>query len=349
MLDFARHLQTWTPHLGRCWVVGEIAQAHEGSLGMAHSFIDAIAEAGADAVKFQTHIAAAESTPAEPWRVKFSPQDSSRYDYWKRMEFTEEQWRGLKEHASERRLMFLSSPFSLEAVELLNRLDVAAWKVASGEVTSAAMFERMTATGRPFILSTGMSPWSEIHSAIERVRAAKRPFALLQCTSAYPCPPEKIGLNLLSEFHDRYGCPVGLSDHSGTIYPGLAAAAQGCALLEVHVTFSRKMFGPDVVASLTTAELKQLVEGVRFIEKMRSNPVDKDRQAEELAPLRRLFTKSIVARTDLPAGTVLAHSHLAFKKPGDGLPEDKAPEIIGKRLKTPVARDQQIHPGDCVP
>src|SRR6266516_398618 len=111
----------------RCLIIGEVAQAHDGSLGMAHAFIDAIAKAGADAVKFQTHIAAAESTPAEPWRVKFSSQDATRYDYWQRMEFTEAQWRELRTHATQRELLFLSSPFSLEAVELLERVGVAAW------------------------------------------------------------------------------------------------------------------------------------------------------------------------------------------------------------------------------
>src|SRR5262245_27728030 len=117
-----------------CMIIGEVAQAHDGSHGMAHAYIDAVANAGADAVKFQTHIASAESTPGEPWRVKFSRQDATRYDYWKRMEFTEEQWHGLKQHAQERGLQFLSSPFSVEAVELLKRVGVAAWKVASGEV-----------------------------------------------------------------------------------------------------------------------------------------------------------------------------------------------------------------------
>src|SRR5262245_60624614 len=119
-----------------CWIVAEVAQAHDGSLGMAHAYIDAIGNAGADAVKFQTHIAAAESTPNEPWRVKFSPQDATRYDYWKRMEFTEEQWHGLKKHAVECGLEFLSSPFSVEAVDLLTRVGVAAWKVASGEINN---------------------------------------------------------------------------------------------------------------------------------------------------------------------------------------------------------------------
>src|SRR5215831_283700 len=158
----------------QCCIVAEVAQAHDGSLGTAHAFIDACARAGADAIKFQTHIAAAESTPGEPWRVKFSRQDASRYDYWKRMEFTEEQWHGLKKHAADSGLKFLSSPFSVEAVDL--------------------------------------------------VKSRRLPLTVLQCTSAYPCPPEKIGLNLIPFFRKRYDCEVGLSDHSGTIFAGLAAA-----------------------------------------------------------------------------------------------------------------------------
>ena len=177
-------------------IVGEVAQAHDGSLGLAHAFIDAIARAGADAIKFQTHIASAESTPGEPWRIKFSRQDETRYDYWQRMEFTEGQWHGLKEHADERGLLFLSSAFSLEAVELLERVGVAAWKVASGEVSSGPLLDRMVATGLPVLLSTGMSPLDEIDLAVERIRQGGNSFAVLQCTSAYPCPPEKVCENL---------------------------------------------------------------------------------------------------------------------------------------------------------
>src|SRR5262245_646492 len=114
--------------MAACTIIAEIAQAHDGSLGMAYAYIDAVAHAGASAVKFQTHIAAAESTRDEPWRIRFSPQDGSRYEYWKRMEFTEEQWAGLKDHASRQGLLFLSSPFSREAAELLHRIGVPAWK-----------------------------------------------------------------------------------------------------------------------------------------------------------------------------------------------------------------------------
>ena len=322
-----------------CLIVAEVAQAHDGSLGMAHAYIDAIADSGAQAVKFQTHIAAAESTPDEPWRVKFSPQDKTRYDYWKRMEFTEEQWHGLKKHADERGLIFLSSPFSFEALELLTRLGVAAWKVPSGETANTPLLDRMLATGLPVILSTGMSPLSEIDAAVEHIKAGNVPLVVLQCTTAYPCPPEKVGLNLISEFRERYDCAVGLSDHSGIIYPGLAAVALGIQMLEVHVVFSREMFGPDVPASITTAELKQLVEGIRFIEKMMTHPVDKAVMAEDVKNLRSMFTKSIVVREDLPAGTVLKAEHLTVKKPGTGISAARMQEVIGRRLKQPLKAD----------
>jgi N,N'-diacetyllegionaminate synthase len=330
----------------RCLIVGEVAQAHDGSLGMAHAFIDAVAAAGADAVKFQTHIAAAESTPSEPWRVKFSPQDATRYDYWRRMEFTEEQWHGLKRHADERGLRFLSSPFSLEAVDLLARVGVAAWKVASGEISNDAMLDRMAATGLPIYLSTGMSPIDEVDRAVALVRARELPLTVMQATSAYPCPPEKVGLNMIPYFRVRYGCDVGLSDHSGTIYAGLAAATLGLDVLEVHVTFSREMFGPDVKASVTFAELRQLVEGTRFIERALASPVDKNAAATELSPLRNMFMKSVVAREELPAGTVLEARHLAAKKPGTGIPAARLPELAGRRLKRPVGADALLSEDD---
>jgi N-acetylneuraminate synthase len=290
----------------RCLVIGEVGLAHDGSLGLAHAFIDEVARGGADAVKFQTHIASAESTPAEPFRVKFSTQDATRYEYWKRIEFSEAQWKALADHAREKGLIFLSSPFSREAVDLLARVGMAMWKVGSGEVGTVPLLDAMIATGKPILLSSGMSDFGELDKAVARVRRGRVPFAVLQCTTAYPCPPERIGLNMVPVFRERYGCFVGLSDHSGTIYPGIAAATLGAEVVEVHVTMSRGMFGPDVPASVTIEELKQLVDGIRFVEKMRANPVDKDAVARDMAPLRAIFTKSLVARERLAAGTVLS-------------------------------------------
>lgn len=326
----------------RCLIIGEIAQAHDGSLGMAHAYIDAIAHAGADAVKFQTHIASAESTPQEPWRVKFSLQDASRYEYWKRMEFTPEQWQGLADHARNKGLLFLSSPFSIEAVELLDRIGVPAWKIASGEINNRPMLDRILQTKLPVLMSTGMSGIEEIDASVKCIQEAGVELAVMQCSTAYPCPPEKIGLNLIPFFKERYGCAVGLSDHSGTIYAGLAAAMLGIQALEIHITFSREMFGPDIPASVTMEELKQLVKGVRFIEQMRANPLDKDGFARESLPLRRMFTKSVVASADLPAGTILEKRHLALKKPGNGISPERLEEMIGKRLLRDIRADEQI-------
>jgi N-acetylneuraminate synthase len=331
---------------GRCFVMGEVALSHDGSLGLAHAFIDAIADAGADAVKFQTHIAAAESTPAEPFRVAFSQQDATRYEYWKRMEFTPDQWAGLADHCRDRGVLFVSSPFSLEAVDLLERIGQPLWKIASGEVSNSALLDRILQTGSAVVLSTGLSPIEETDRAVARVKAAGHPLGVLQCTSAYPCPPERVGLNLIPTYRDRYGCWVGLSDHSATIYPGLAGVALGMDILEVHVALSRQMFGPDIVASMTTGELRQLVDGIRFIERMRANPVDKAESARDTAPLRRLFTRSLVSRTALSAGTVLEAGHLAIKKPGTGLSPDRLADVVGKRLTRAVAADEVLSASD---
>lgn len=330
----------------RCVIIAEVAQAHDGSLGLAHAHIEAAARAGADAVKFQTHIASAESTPAEPWRVRFSEQDATRYEYWRRMEFAPEHWAGLKRHAEERGLVFLSSAFSTEAVELLERLDLAAWKVASGELGNPGLLDRMIATGRPILLSSGMSGYGELDAAVARVRRGGNALIAMQCTTAYPCRAEDVGLNVIEEFRARYGgeVGVGLSDHSGTIWPGVAAAARGEGIdaLEVHLTLSREMFGPDVGASVTSEELKRLVEGVRFAERMRSSPVDKEARASDFEEARRIFGKSAALREGRPAGWTLRAEDLTTKKPGTGIPATRLGELVGRRLSRAVPSDRLL-------
>jgi N-acetylneuraminate synthase len=319
-------------------VIAEIAQTHDGSLGTAHAYIDVVARAGAHAIKMQTHVAAAESTPGEPWRIKFSRQDATRYDYWKRMEFTEPQWHGLAAHARERGLIFLSSAFSFEAVDLLERVGMPAWKVGSGEVTNLPLLDRLAGTGRPVLLSSGMSTWDELDVAVARV-SARAPVAVLQCTTAYPCPPERIGLNVLAELRVRYGCPVGLSDHSSKVWAGIAAAALGANLLEVHVAFTRECFGPDVAASVTIDELASLVEGTAFVHGCLAHPVQKDAAAAEMGELKRIFGKSVVAARALPEGHLLAAADLALKKPGSGIPAARLAEVVGRRLRRDVSAD----------
>jgi N-acetylneuraminate synthase len=328
------------------FVVAEIGQAHDGSLGTAHAYIDLVARCGAHAVKFQTHIAEAESTPGEPFRVKFSRQDPDRYAYWKRMEFTEAQWRGLADHCRDVGLVFLSTPFSFEAVDLLERLDMAAWKVGSGEVNNLPMLERMAKTGRPVLLSSGLSSWADLDQAMRVVRDAGGVAAVLQCTTAYPCPPDRVGLNVLDELRRRYACPVGLSDHSGAEYAGLAATALGADLLEVHVVFSRDCFGPDVGASLTPEQLRRLVDGAAFIRRAADHPVDKDAEAGAAVELRTMFGKSVVAARDLPVGHRLVDADLRLKKPGDGIPAARLREVVGRTLARAVPADRALSEQD---
>ena len=325
----------------KCFVIAEVAQAHDGSLGAAHSFIDAIAASGADAVKFQTHIAAAESTRDETFRVKMSGQDKTRYDYWKRMEFTPAQWAALATHAREKGLIFLSSAFSLEAFELLKKIGMPAWKVGSGEFSSAQLLQAMIKTKKPVLFSTGMSRYDEIDTAVKTFRKNQTPFALFQCTSTYPTRLEDVGLNVLEKYA-QYKCPVGLSDHSGTPYPALAAMARGINLLELHVTFDKTMYGPDTPASVTFDELAFICKARDAFYTMDKNPVDKNKMAEKLGKMRGLFTKSIALNKPQKKGTIIRADMLAPKKPGTGIPFSKKEKIIGLRLMRDVAPDRLL-------
>jgi len=324
------------------YLIAEVAQAHDGSLGTAHAFVDAAADAGADAVKFQTHIADAESTRDEPFRVKFSRQDETRLDYWRRMEFSPEQWRGLAEHARERGLHFLSSAFSLEAVDLLRGLGVPAWKIASGEVLTAALVDAICADGKPVILSSGMSPWADIDAAVARIRRAGAPVAVLQCVSRYPTPLADIGLNVIDEMRARYDCPAGLSDHSGQPWPAMAAVSRGAAIVELHITLSDRMFGPDVPSSLTVEQFRMVADLRDAVAEMDSHPADKDAVAEELSDMRSMFGRSLAPRQNLSAGTLITEDMLVAKKPATGIPVGDADAVIGRILARDVASDRLI-------
>lgn len=220
------------------------------------------------------------------------------------------------------------------------------WKVGSGDVNNIPMIERMAETGKPVILSSGMSSWAELDAAVETVRKFDAEVAVMQCTTAYPTPPEKVGLNVIEQLRKRYSCRVGLSDHSGTIYTGLAAATLGIDLLEVHITFSRKTFGPDVTSSVTIEELAQLVEGVRFIEKVMKNPVDKESMATDLIKIKSTFSKSVVATREISAGTRLKLDDVTTKKPGTGIPAARLKEVIGRTVQRPLRCDEIIREED---
>ena len=287
-------------------IIAEVAQAHDGSLGFAHSFIDLVHEAGADAIKFQTHIAEAESTLDEPFRIKFSKEDKTRFEYWKRMEFSFEEWLGLKKHADEKGLIFLSSPFSIEAFELLNKIDIPAWKIASGEVSNFHLLKLMASTEKPILLSSGMSSYNQIDNVFNFLEhIGVKDLGIFQCTTRYPTPYEEIGLNVIDDFKSKYEIPVGLSDHSGDIIPSIVAMGLGASMIEVHIAFHDGQFGPDTIASLNPSKLKELCRARNVIKVLKNNNVNKNTMAKKLEKLSSLFGKSIALKKSQPAGTII--------------------------------------------
>ncbi|WP_046745284.1 N-acetylneuraminate synthase family protein [Kordia zhangzhouensis] len=314
------------------YIIAEIGQAHDGSLGMAHAYIDAVAKTGANAIKFQTHIAAAESSIHEPFRVKFSQQDATRYEYWQRMEFTLDQWKGLKAHCDEVGIDFLSSPFSNAAVDLLEKVGVKYYKIGSGEVNNFLLLEKITRTGKPIIISSGMSSFEELDETVAFLQEKKCEFSILQCTTSYPTVPKQFGLNVLQELKERYHVPVGFSDHSSTIEAGIAAVTLGAEILEFHVVFDKNMFGPDAQSSLTFSETTQLVQAVRNIDEAINHPINK-KDNSQYTSLKQIFEKSLAINKNLPKGHVLTFNDLEAKKPKNyGIVASKFQEVIGKKL-----------------
>ena len=328
------------------YIIAEIAQAHDGSLGIAHSYINALAGTGVDAIKFQTHIADAESSVHEPFRVKFSYEDASRYDYWKRMEFTAEQWAGIKLHCEEKGLEFISSPFSCAAVELLQQLGVKKYKIGSGEVSNLLMLEKIALTGKDMILSSGMSSLSELDSTIDFLKPFGNPVSVLQCTTAYPTVAGQWGLGLIAVLKERYHLPTGFSDHSGDIYACLAATALGAELLEFHAVFDKNMFGPDAKASLTIDQIKKLLQGVNQITTDLETKTNKE-SSESFADLKKIFQKSLAVNKDLEAGHIISFNDLETKKPsGYGIDAKDFKKIIGKTLKQKKSAQDFLNESD---
>ena len=317
----------------KTFILAEVGQAHDGSLGILHSYIDALSQAGVDAVKFQMHIAKAESSEYEPFRVKFSYEDNSRYDYWKRMEFSLDQWHEIKKHCDDVGVEFVYSPFSNMSVDWLIDLNVQKYKIGSGEVGNFLMLEKIAKTGKEIILSSGMSSFNELDETINFLKKFDNKISILQCTTKYPTDSKDIGLNVIEELRNRYSIEVGLSDHSGEIYPSLAAVSLGAKILEFHAVFDKNMFGPDSNSSLTMSEIIQLVKGVRFIEDSLENKIDKS-DTSKFKNLKDIFEKSLAINKNMKSGEVITFDDLEAKKPSNkGIPAKIFSHVIGKKLK----------------
>ncbi|HSC52900.1 MAG TPA: N-acetylneuraminate synthase family protein [Phnomibacter sp.] len=314
------------------YLIAEIAQAHDGSLGLAHSYIDALADTGVHAVKFQVHIAEAESSSAEPFRVKFSSQDATRFDYWKRMQFSQEQWQELKNHCEAKGLEFLATPFSIAAVALLENIGANRYKVGSGDTNNLLLLEKIAATQKPVILSSGMSSWDELETAINFLRKKQTTVSLLQCTTAYPTPAHQWGLQYIAEMKKRFHIPVGYSDHSGTPAACLAAATLGAEILEFHTVFNKQMFGPDATSSLTIDEIKWLATSVAQVG-VAMQPSNMKDDVLSFEALKNMFGRSIAINKNTAAGAIIRLEDLETKKPANqGIPVDAFEKVIGRKL-----------------
>lgn len=315
------------------FILAEIAQAHNGSLEKAHQYIDALATTGVDAIKFQTHIADAESSIHEPFRIKMQTPDKTRFDYWKRMEFSLNEWKELKAHCDEVGLEFVSSPFSNTAVDLLEEVGVKRYKIGSGEVNNFLLLKKIAMTHKPVILSSGMSSFEELDKTVAFLKALKTDFSILQCTTSYPTAPSDYGLNVISEMKDRYKVSVGFSDHSAKIETCIAAVALGAEVVEFHVKLDAHETGPDVSSSLTIQETSTLVKAIKNIAEALHQPVPKNDIAK-FTSLKNIFEKSLAVNKDMKAGHLITFNDLEAKKPkGYGLEASKFQEVLGKPLR----------------
>lgn len=324
-------------------IIAEVGSVHDGSLGNARKLIEAAAACGVNAVKFQTHIAQAETLPDAPMPPYFKGEP--RFDYFERTSFSLEEWHQLKQHCQANKVEFLSSPFSMEAVELLEKVGISRYKIPSGEVSNLPLLEAVAQTDKPVLLSSGMSSWAELDQAVETIQKRHQNLIIMQCTSEYPCPYEEVGLNVMTEMRQRYGLPVGLSDHTLTPYACYAAAALGARVLEKHFTFSRLMYGSDAAHSLEPCELADMVQGVRAIEAMLGSPVDKS-DVSRFDQMKQVFEKSLVSLAFIPAGTQLTSQLVGVKKPGTGVPAARFDEIMGKKAARDIPADHVLSEED---
>lgn len=324
----------------KVYVIAEVGSVHDGSFGNAQRLIDVALRCGADAVKFQTHLPAAETLRDAPMPSYFKGEP--RFEYFARTGFTLEQWKMLARHARDLGIEFMSSPFSAEAVDMLEDIGIGRYKIPSGEVSNLPLLETISQTNKPILLSSGMSSWAELDAAVATIRKHHNQLCVMQCTSSYPCPPESVGLNVLNEMRARWGVPVGYSDHSMENNACLAAVALGATVVEKHLTFSRDMYGSDAKNSAEPAQFSALVQGIREISAMLSNPVDKN-NLTAFQEMKEIFEKSVVSACSIPAGTVITREMLAIKKPGTGIPAARLTEVIGSIASVAISPNSLIH------
>ena len=334
----AREIGSGSP----CFVIAEAGINHNGDAALAAELVEAAAEAGADAIKFQTHFPEHEMLRGGATAAYVG---ESLFDLLTRTALSRAAHHDLRDLARQRGIIFLSTPFSREAADFLETLAVPAFKTGSGELTNLPLQRHIARKHKPMIISTGMSTPEEIDRTVQAVRAEGTPFALMHCTSTYPTPYEHVQLGCIGWLQSLYGAPVGFSDHTLGSYVAFAAVASGANLFEKHFTMSRSLPGPDQQGSMEPAELKDLVQGIRNIE--RAAGATKMIQPGE-QEVRDMAHHSVVSLRNIAAGTVIGADDVWAKRPGTGVPARQLTEIVGRVAARAIDKDRLISWDDLV-
>jgi len=327
-----------------CFIIAEAGVNHNGDVRLAGRLIDAAADTGADAVKFQTFSADALVLPrAEKaeYQRETTGSAESQHGMLKRLELPETDFAHLAAHAAGKGLVFLSSPFDRASVDLLDRINVPAFKIASGEITNLPLLAHVACRGKPVILSTGMATLREIEEAVRTLReGGTGEIILLQCVTSYPAPPSEVNLRVMEGLRQAFQVPVGFSDHTLGIGVPIAAAALGACVVEKHLTLDRDLPGPDHRASLEPVEFAAMVQGIRDAEAALGDGIKRPTPGE--MEIRKAARKSIVAAVHIPAGTILAPEMLDLKRPGTGISPRYLPQVVGRKARKDIRKDELL-------
>jgi N-acetylneuraminate synthase len=327
-----------------CKIIAEIGVNHNGSLDLGRQLIDAAADAGADAVKFQTFVAedlVTRSAAKAAYQVANTGTDDGQFAMLKALELSEAGFAEMKAHCVARGIEFMSTPFSEAAADLLERVGVDCYKVSSGDLTHLPLLRHLARKGLPIILSTGMAVLRDVEEAVEAIRAEGNDrISILHCVSNYPAAPADCNLRAMDTIAAAFGLPVGWSDHTLGAEISWAAVARGAVIIEKHITLDRNLPGPDHLASCEPAEFTAFVAGIRAIGAALGDGIKRPTAAErETAKLGR---RSITAARDLPAGTIVTAEDLIMLRPGSGLMPRDLDRVIGTRLPRDVAADTPL-------
>ncbi len=322
------------------FVIAEAGVNHNGDVGLALRLCDAARATGADAVKFQTFRARDLVVPGAPTAEYQARQTGAQDQYamLEALELSEDQHRQIKAHCDAIGIEFFSTPFSVEAVDMLVRLGVKRLKLSSGELTHRRLVQHAAATGLPLLLSTGMATMDETREALAWVREARghlRDVTVFHCTSAYPAPPEALNLSAIPAMQRDLGVAIGYSDHSAGIEAALAAVALGATVIEKHITVDRTLPGPDHSASLEPGEFTQMVTGIRRVAAMRGDGAKAPTPAER--DTARVARRSVAAARDIPAGTLITEDMLVCRRPATGIAPRDIGLVAGARAREAIA------------